>query len=180
MFTYALSDLAFLRILNVQDAEECFALVDANREHLRPWLPWVDNTLTPADSRAFIEFTSKQVGNNNGFQAGIFYEDKLVGMIGFHSIDWAHKKTTIGYWLAEGYQGRGLMTSACRALIDYAFDVWKLNRIEIRATVQNVRSRAIPERLGFTLEGTVRQVEWVNDRFYDHVVYGLLAEDWKK
>ena len=84
----------------------------------------------------------------------------------------------IGYWLAETHQGRGLVTTACRALVDHAFSAWTLNRVEVRAAVDNLRSRAVPERLGFTLEGTIRQAEWVNDRYVDHAVYGMLAADW--
>jgi hypothetical protein len=52
-------------------------------------------------------------------------------------------------------------------------------RVEIRAAPENARSRAIPERLGFTQEGTLRQVECVGDRYLDNVVYAMLAEDWK-
>jgi hypothetical protein len=68
---------------------------------------------------------------------------------------------------------------ATGALVDHAFGVWKLNRVEIRAGVENKRSRAIPERLGFTQEGVLRQAERVGDRFVDHVMYSILADEWK-
>jgi ribosomal-protein-serine acetyltransferase len=70
------------------------------------------------------------------------------------------------------------MTEAVRALVAYAFEVWKLNRVEIRAAVANVRSRAIPERLGFKQEGVLRQAERIGDRFEDLVVYSMLAGEW--
>ena len=66
-----------------------------------------------------------------------------------------------------------MMTDACRALIDTLFSEYDLNRIEIRAAVQNVKSQAIPERLGFTKEGCLRQCEWL------HFVYGLLKEEYE-
>jgi ribosomal-protein-serine acetyltransferase len=73
------------------------------------------------------------------------------------------------------------MTKACRALINHAFDVWKLNKVEIRCDPENARSRAIPKRLGFTEEGTLRQVLMgPDDRMHDGVVYGLLASEWKR
>jgi ribosomal-protein-serine acetyltransferase len=83
----------------------------------------------------------------------------------------------MGYWLTPDAQGRGLMTAATRALVLHALGPMTLHRIEIRAAPDNRRSRAIPERLGFTHEGTVRQCEWLYDRFVDHAVYGLLATD---
>lgn len=101
-----------------------------------------------------------------------------MGCIGFHSIHWQNRSTTIGYWLAEEFQGSGIMTKACQALIRYAFTELGLNRVEIRAGVYNRKSIAIPERLVFKLGGTIRQAEWLYDHFIDHAVYGLLAEDW--
>lgn len=71
-----------------------------------------------------------------------------------------------------------MMTDACRALIDTLFSEYDLNRVEIRAAVQNVKSQAIPERLGFTKEGCLRQCEWLHDHFADHFVYGLLKEEY--
>ena len=72
------------------------------------------------------------------------------------------------------------MTRACRALVDYAFSELGLNRIEIQCAVQNVKSRAIPERLDFTQEGVIRQAEWLYDHYNDHVIYGMLAEEWRQ
>ena len=66
------------------------------------------------------------------------------------------------------------MTNCCRTLIQHAFDVWKLNRVTIECATENARSRAIPERLGFKLEGIVRGIEWLQDRYVDHAMYGLL------
>lgn len=109
---------------------------------------------------------------------GIFYNDSLIGCIGVHSIDWCNHKTSIGYWLDRRYQRKGIMTKACAGLLDYLFGELSLNRIEIRAAVENARSRAIPERLGFTLEGQIREAEWIEDHFVDHVVYGLLKQEW--
>lgn len=72
------------------------------------------------------------------------------------------------------------MTEAVRALTTHAFTVLKLNRVEIRAAVGNVRSRAIPERLGFSQEGVARQAERIGDRYEDSVVYSMLATEWSQ
>jgi ribosomal-protein-serine acetyltransferase len=70
------------------------------------------------------------------------------------------------------------MTAAVTALLRHGFRTLRLNRIEIRAGVRNRRSRAIPERLGFRHEGTLRQAERLAERFVDHAVYALLASEW--
>jgi len=90
----------------------------------------------------------------------------------------ANRSTSIGYWLGERFQGSGVMTKSCKALIEYAFRELKLNRVEIRCAEKNLRSRAIPERLGFVNEGMIREAEWLYDHFVDHVVYGVLAREW--
>jgi ribosomal-protein-serine acetyltransferase len=99
--------------------------------------------------------------------------------VGLEPLDWTHRSTSVGYWLGERYQGRGLMTRAVAAVVEHAVSVWQLNRIEIRAAVGNARSRAIPQRLGFRAEGTLREAERVGDRYLDTVVYSLLASEWR-
>lgn len=179
-FTYELDEAAYLKPLDIEDTKDVFALVDSNREYLRRWLPWVDGTRSEADSRIFIEGTKKQFAEGDGFQVGIWYEGKLAGVCGFHKIDWKDRKTEIGYWLGEPFEGHGLMTQTCRALIDHGFQVWELNRVEIRCGTENTKSCAIPERLGFTREGTIREAELVNGNAISHHFYGLLKSEWEK
>lgn len=97
-----------LRIYEGRHAQEVAELVDQNRAYLRQWLPWLDNSRTVEDSKAFIKNSLQQFANNEGFQMGIWYKGKLVGGIGYHPIDWANRKVEIGYWLAETHQGKGL------------------------------------------------------------------------
>ena len=99
-------------------------------------------------------------------------------MIGFLGVDWENRSTGLGYWLGAKLEGRGVMTDAVRELVDHALRVWMLNRVEIRVAAENQRSRAIPERLAFRQEGTLRQAERVGDRYLDAVVYSMLAADW--
>jgi ribosomal-protein-serine acetyltransferase len=168
-----------LRLLEESDADELFALIDANREHLGPWMPWVQSDREPADVLQFIRVTRKQIADNDGLQTAIVDPGgRIVGVIGFHNVDWLNRKTSIGYWLAAGEQGRGTMTEAVRALVEHAFTTWKLNRVTIQAAVENARSRAIPGRLGFREEGVMREVERIGDRVLDDVVYAMLAADW--
>jgi ribosomal-protein-serine acetyltransferase len=178
MFCLTVDDEIELCLLEERHADELFALIEKNRAYLREWLPWLDVTTSPADNLNFIKSSREQFASNNGFQTAILYQVQLVGMTGFHRIDWANQSTTLGYWLAAGFQGRGIMTRACRFLTGYAFQEFGLNRVEIRCAPQNQRSCTIARRLGFTKEGTIRQAEWLYDHFVDHTVYGLLASEW--
>lgn len=161
------------------EAEELYALTDESRDYLREWLPWVDSTQSPDDTRVFIQNALEQDAQKNGFHCCIWYEGRIAGVIGFLEIDWANRKTELGYWLGEPYQGKGIMTMSCRALIDFAFSRLKLNRVEILAAEGNTKSRAIPERLGFTQEGVLREAERLNNRYADSVVYGMLRREWE-
>ncbi len=86
----------------------------------------------------------------------------------------------MGYWLGAKYEGRGIMTKTCFYLVTYLFEELKLNRIKIRCSEKNVRSRAIPERLGFRLEGKLRGMSHTRDGLTDCLIYGLLADEWQK
>ncbi len=174
---FELGDRQSLRLLTQSDAPELYEVVASNRAFLSQWLPWPP-IQTLEGTREFIAAGEKQLRANQGFQAAIIDRGRIAGVIGFHRLDWENRSTSIGYWLAEDAQGRGAVTRAVRALLDHAFGAWKLNRVEIRAAVGNLRSRAIAERLGFVEEGVLRDAERIGDRYIDHVVYAMLARDW--
>ncbi len=178
MFIHPIDENTTLAMVEMRDADELFALVDASRMHLREWLPWVDSNVSVEDTKTFVHAAQQQYARGDGFQCCIRYKRKIVGIIGLHRVDRFHKQTEIGYWLAEEYQGRGIMTACCRALVDFACREYKLHRVEIRAAGENKKSRAIPERLGFTHEGMLHEAEWVNDRFVDGAIYAMLERDW--
>lgn len=180
MFSFRIDDDTELRLLENRHAEELFALTNQNREYLRKWLPWLDDNRSLEDSRAFITKSLIQYANNEGFPTGIWFKGALAGVIGYNKIEWSDRTASIGYWIGASFQGKGLVTRACRALIDHAFNELGLNRVEIRCATGNKKSRAIPERIGFTQEGTARQAEWLYDHFVDHAVYGMLASEWRR
>ncbi|MGB7588232.1 MAG: GNAT family protein [Solirubrobacterales bacterium] len=172
-----ITDDSYLRLPDEADAPELYALIEANRAYLARWLPWAPGQ-TFDDTLDFVRRTRKQLSDNDGFQAAIVLEESIVGVIGYHAIDWPNRSTRIGYWLDEGHQGAGTMTAAVRALVDHALSIWELNRVEIRAATENKRSRAIPERLGFCEEGVRRQAELIDGRYLDSVIYSMLAAEW--
>jgi ribosomal-protein-serine acetyltransferase len=169
-----------MRLFEMKDADELFEIVDRNREYLREWLPWVDFTESADNLRSFIQRVQNQFAANQGPQAVLRMDGQIVGGVGCHPIDWPNRHCSIGYWLAESHQGRGLMTQACASMLDYLFDDLGLHRITIQCGAGNHKSCAIPQRLGFVREGLLRQAEWVNDRWVDLVVWGMLEQDWRR
>ena len=167
-----------LHILEPVHTEELFALSDGNRLFLRRFLPWLDNCRTPADTRDFIKTALVQFTEGKGFNAGIWVDQRLVGVIGHHSIDWTNRIATLGYWLTEPYQGRGIISEACRTMIGHAFDELNINKVVIKCATDNFRSRAVPRRLGFVHEGTLRDAAWLYDHYIDLEVYGCLRREW--
>lgn len=169
-----------LRTIEERDAQQIFALTDTNRLYLRQWLPWVDGTRSVEDTSAFIRTLNIQRTSNGSFGCVILYRHQIAGTISFHLIDWSNRRVEIGYWLGATFQGKGLMTSACKAMVAYAFDEWQLNKVEIRCATANTQSCAIPQRLGFTLEGIIRQAEWLYDHYVDLKVFGILQTEWRQ
>jgi ribosomal-protein-serine acetyltransferase len=176
--TIQLGERRGLRVLEEADAGQLYAVTDSNRAYLARWMPWAAEQ-TLEDTLGFIRRVSGQLAENDGFALAIVVEESIVGTLGFHRLDWQNRSTSIGYWLAEAEQGQGTVTRALSALLDRAFDAWGLNRVEIRAAVENHRSRTIPRRLGFREEGVLRQAERFGERYMDLVLYALLAEDWR-
>jgi len=168
-----------LKPLRESDVKKLFQLTDENRNWLRPWLPWVDRTQTWKDTLAFIRKSQKDKAGKKVMNFGIWKGNRLAGCISYNFMDWINKKAELGYWIAERFTGQGLMTQACRLLIDQAFQGFKFNKVEIHCGLTNEKSRAVPKRLGFKKEGVLRQREWLYDHYADHVIYGMLAKDWK-
>ncbi|MFT4414619.1 GNAT family N-acetyltransferase [Fredinandcohnia humi] len=180
MFSYKVNDEISIELLQQHDKEELYQLIDSNREYLRKWLLWVDKRKSPDDFTSIIPIWLHNYAENNGFDVGVKYNGKLVGMIGLHYIDWKNRATSIGYFLSEDAQGKGIITKCIEALLPYLFIKLKLNRVEIQVAAGNEKSRAIPARLGFTNECVKRDGQWLYDHYEDLITYSLLASEWEK
>lgn len=179
MFEAAVDEGLVLRLLEPRHAQALFNLIDQNRDHLGTWFPWVEQTRTVDDSKMFVRESLEQFARDDGFQLGIWLDGELVGVIGLQRISHPFRSTELYYWLGAQYEGRGVMTKVCHYLCGYLFNELHLNRIEIRCAETNAKSRAIPERLGFTQEGRLRQMGYTKDGLADYVIYGLLADEWR-
>lgn len=180
MFVKNVNENVTLRMLKSSENMLLFSLIDSNRAYLRQWLPWIDENTSPADSAQFISNAFELHANREALSAGIFYNEKLIGIIGFNTFDWRNQVGTIGYWLAEEAQGKGTMTQSVQALIEHGFNNLQLNRIQLFAAEGNHPSRAIAQRAGFTEEGILRENEWLQGKPIDQVLYRLLKGEWVK
>jgi len=158
-----LGDGAALRPWRRDDADELHALIEANRDHLRPWMPWADQDLE-ATRRYLLDVTTSP----RDVQRAITLHGRIVGAIGLiHPAGFP----MLGYWLDTGAQGRGIATRALEAVVEHAFADLGYERLELRAGVGNTRSRAVAERAGFQLVRTIPDAAVIDGRSVDHVVY---------
>jgi ribosomal-protein-serine acetyltransferase len=164
--------------LSLSHAKELLALIEANRDRLDNWLRWSSGVQTITDARQLILRFADKHKAGDGFHAGLWYDDDLAGGIVCHFINRESRKTEIGYWLGADYTGKGLVTRACGLVITDLFRVEEMHRIEIQCATDNAPSRAVAERLGFTLEGIKRESEWITSDFRDHALYALLESEW--
>lgn len=179
MFSRRINKTVELVLPDLSMVDSVCAAVRRDLEHLRPWMPWATDDYSADSAKEFIQRTLRDYSETGRFDALIHVGGEMAGSIGFHNLDNNNRSAHIGYWIAREFEGEGIVTHSCQFLIEYLFEVLKLNRIQINCNVENVRSRAIPERLGFKLEGVHRQVEFLNGRFGDWAIYGLLREDWE-
>jgi ribosomal-protein-serine acetyltransferase len=177
MFSLRVDDEVSLEIAEEHHAQAIFDLTDRNRDHLRPWMPWVDATVTVADTRAFLTFVRTEYAAGRQFHGNVRYRGAIVGGMGMR-INRPNDACEIGYWIDRDVTGRGIVTRAARALTTAAFDELSMHRVTIRAGVENARSRAVAERLGFTFEGVLRDSERVGDRYVSLAAYSVLAAEW--
>ena len=180
MFRRAVADGIEMRQFRAEDTATVFAAVDRNRGYLRQWLPWVDQSPSADQVGHFIARSAAQLDAGLGPNCGIWLDGTFAGSIGCHPFDLADRSCAIGYWIAAGYQGKGTITRCCLSLIDYLFYEAGLHRVEIRCGTGNIRSCAIPRRLGFIREGLLREAQWVNDRWIDLEVWGMLEQHWRR
>ncbi|HVY91694.1 MAG TPA: GNAT family protein [Bryobacteraceae bacterium] len=164
--------------VRLEDAEELYAVFDRNRARLREWLPWATQSYSLADARSFLAIHAAENAGGTSFTTVIRHRGAICGCIGMHRIDRLHLNTSIGYWIDEAHQGKGIVTAACRAMITTGFRDFGLHRIEIRCATWNHLSSSIPRKLEFLEEAVLREAEWLHDHWVDLRVFSMLAQDW--
>ncbi len=179
MATIRIDEHLLLRTYEIDDFQQLFDAINNSRQHLGPWLGWVARTTRAEHSFEFIQQAQQKVHAQEALSLGIFHEDVIIGGVGMH--DWAHdtRRAQIGYWLCKDYEGQGIVTRALEAFIGYLFGQIGLNKIEIHYVTANKRSAKVAERLGFRLEGIIRQSTLRNGMPDDLAITGLLRNEWE-
>jgi ribosomal-protein-serine acetyltransferase len=168
---------AVLRPFTTGDAEALFRVIEANRVRLARWFHWVDDATDPSSQTAWIE---SRGGNDRSLDGnGIWVNDELAGGCDL-TIAGSDDMGELGFWLDEAFVGRGLATRAAQAFVNRGFEAEGLHRIQLRAGVDNLRSRAVAKRLNMREEGVLRGAGKVGGGLYaDLVIYGQVVDEWR-
>lgn len=162
------------------DAQALFEAVAESRDHLRPWLPFADAHQTVEESRDWIIHVIAEwlIRTNLTVSIWEISTNRFLGGSGLHPHDWEIRYFEIGYWLRASATGHGYTTEAVKLLTNYAFARLAAARIEIRCDERNVRSAAIPRRLGFMQDGLLRNDSLAPDgSLRNTLVFSLVRED---
>ncbi len=163
-----------VKMLMPSNASELFNLIDADRDQIRQWLPLGYTIREVKDAESYIRARLGLCAKNDSYKCGIWLDNKLIGLTGLHDVDPDSLKCEIGYWISPKYENQGIMSKVLQAQINHIFEVNKFNRIEIWTSSTNQKSSALAKKLGFVLEGTLKQRDKLNDKFIDMEVYALL------
>lgn len=169
-----------VRCYDPSDAPLLAESVLESLEHLRPWMPWVYNEPEPMEDKVGrLKRFRGLFDLGQDFIYGIFnpQETKLIGGTGLHT-RLGESELEIGYWIHKDYINQGLVTETSAALVKVAFELIHIHRLEIHCDPGNAASAAIPRKLGFTHEGTLRAKTRFLDRWSDSMVWGLLETEY--
>jgi ribosomal-protein-serine acetyltransferase len=155
------------------------ALIQRNHGHIQRYHPKVTEIDTLQKAEAHVVHCLEKRRARELFEFHVFNCDELCGIVRLNYFDWENRKAAIAYLLDQAHGGRGIATQAARAMLGFAFHELGLHRVELRCAVSNTASRRVAERLGFTREGELREVEWADGAVENEFVYGLLGREFE-
>lgn len=183
MFSFPLADDAVLILRTAAITDAYHEMLAANQERLARWEPWAGKPPVLEETRSFLEASGRSWLEGSELPVVIAVRQEgqwhLAGAAGLR-IDAYTRSAEIGYWIDGGHEGRGLITKTAAALLDQAFGPLGVERVTLHTDPANERSRAVARRLGFVEEARLRQATAFPDERRDEVVYGLLADEWRK
>ena len=174
--TIKVSDSIELRAVEENHITPLHHLICKNKSWLQNSLNWPQSVNTEDDTRKTVQ------GNMMLHQRGyakmfmIFSEDELVGVLSFNRIEPLNKTAEIGYWLDESHQGQGIISQALQVLIHHYAKRGEIRRFVIKCRVANLQSNQVALRNGFTLEGCLKQAEFLNDTYDDVNIYARIID----
>lgn len=140
------------------DGKSVCAAVNASLVELKPWMKWAQNEHTEYESEKGIREAHIRFLQRENLRLLVFLKDtgQFIASSSLHNVDWDVRKFEIGYWIDTRFSGQGYMTEAIQGVCEFAIHQLDAKRLEIRCDTRNSKSKLIPERLGFILEGVLR------------------------
>ena len=154
-----IGDRVVLRALRDEHSADLWNAVEASRENLKHWMPWVNDHNSIDFSREYVRRMQAKWLLREDLAMGIWRraDNQFLGATGLHRIDWAIPAMEIGYWVRPDAEGQGFVTNAVKLLSNFAFRHLHAERLTIRCDSKNLRSAAVPPRAAFIHEATLRQ-----------------------
>jgi ribosomal-protein-serine acetyltransferase len=179
MFQLRVDDEVALVLAEERHAQIMTDLIVRNQDRLARWEPWAEQPATLEATRTYIRTALEDFQRGRQISTIIAVDNarRFIGRCGIRINPYA-ASGDIGYWIDGEYEGRGITSRAARALISSVFDELGLTRMELRTSVDNKRSRALAERLGFSFEGVLRGGLRFSHRADDVAMYGVTAARW--
>lgn len=171
-----------LRPYRPGDGQLMFEAVNESLATLMPWLPWAVKHETPEDSELVCRRLTSKWHSREDLTLGIFERETgaYLGGTGVHRMNWDIPSGEIGYWIRASAEGKGYVTEATRVVTDFGFGIIGFRRMFIRGSSQNVRSAAVPPRVGYVFEGTLRNSLVVaTGELHDTFMYSMTDEEWR-
>lgn len=172
-----------LRPYRAGDGMALWEAVEESRKQLQPWRPWENSDVSPDETEAYVRQEVAKWILREYLSMSLWEKEtgKYLGGVGLYQIRWEVPSCQVGYWLRASAEGKGYMTEAVRVLCDYAFRTLEAQRVEIRCAVRNVRSAAIPRRLGFMHDTTPQnQSRNAQGELLDDLVFFMTPDRYKK
>ncbi|HLZ27772.1 MAG TPA: GNAT family protein [Chloroflexota bacterium] len=179
MFQLCVDKEVVLVLAEERHAQAMTELIKRNQGRLARWEPWAEHPATVDGTRAYIRAALEDFLRGCQVSTIIAVDGgrRFVGRCGMR-INPVANSGDIGYWIDAEYEGRGITRRASQALVTSAFRELGLKRVDLRTSVENQRSRALAERLGFSLEGILARGLRFANRTDDLALYTVTAEQW--
>ncbi|WLI77437.1 50S ribosomal protein L7/L12-serine acetyltransferase [Kosakonia sp. H02] len=166
-----------LHMVDEHFVHDLHQLIVKNRDWLQQSLDWPQHVSTVEDTRKTAQ--SNRLLHQRGY-AKMFMitrNDVLVGVLSFNAIEPTNKTAYIGYWLDEEAQGQGILSQSVQAMVDFYARRGDIRRFVIKCRVANLASNQVAARNGFTLEGCLKQAEFLNGNYDDQNIWGKIVDN---
>ncbi|PSN08375.1 50S ribosomal protein L7/L12-serine acetyltransferase [Siccibacter turicensis] len=174
--TLVVDEEIVLRSVHERYEASLYALVVANRAYLQQAMNWPQYVTGPEETRKTLH--GNYLLHHRGYAKMflIFHDETLCGVVSFNQVEPLNKTAYNGYWLEEGAQGRGIISRSIQAIMRHYADKGEVRRFVIKCIVTNEASNRVAQRNGFSLEGCLKQAEYLNGDYHDQNIYGRIIE----